>query len=378
MFYIFISLATMFFTVLGIERVQYYMKMLENLKIIYSGSKEKIIVTDSDFHPIWKNSDDVPTNISLLDFKYDNDERPILPIEKEIILSHLSGCAVKILPQYHDDSLDGYILFFYSPIDIETLSCRSDRLFYKNNFLGNIRLELAEVIGALDNLKIKYADNNDFAAFDHKARYHILRTFSSSVNMNEITKYFSGNIPTEYVNFSKRIEETLAWVRPMFESNMCKIKEQIQHGVFLDINYNRVETALLNLLVNGYMYNDSPRKIITVTLSQNEDNVILKVFDNGTNADIENIEKYRDLYTQFSQFSRNESMGIALTDEMVKYFGGEMHLSNTEKGGLCVTLKFKSNPDYVPKVFKLRRLPPIISQFDSQNCILSKGFDPIK
>ncbi len=353
------------------------MELLQCLKQLYSDSDCHIAAVDSRFRMLWRNNEQIPGNLFLSDFTIGG-KKLRLPIEKEVIAAFSSGAASRITPLYENGILRLYKIEFFAPNEIHRLLCRSEILSYKNNFLGNIRLELSEIINLMDAAKEAFPDDDNISALDCQTRYHVLRTIASTVNMNEISKYYAGGISTEYLCLSQRLEETAEWVRPMLESNMCILKASIAGSVYIDINYARFEAALLNLIINGYMYNDSKRKEITLELTADDNNACVSVSDNGTCANTSEIKKYLDFNAGFKEFSQHESLGLAVVKTMTDTFGGTVEIENSPSGGLTVKLLLPRNPDSVPKVFRLRRFPPIISQYDPQYCILSKGLDPIK
>lgn len=351
------------------------MKMLENIKIIYANTNSNLIVVNPDFLVLWTSNENLPMNILLSDFENDL----ALPILNETVLKHRSGSAVKITPIFDQDKIDGYLLDLYDIKDIEILSCRSDRILFQNNFLGNIRLELSEIISTLDQMKLTYENNEDFQMIDHKARYHILRTFSTTVNTNAISDFFSDEISTQHINLSEVIENTLEWVIPKFENNMCKIVTNIQPLLYMDINYKYFEIALLNLISNAYMYSNSEQKVIKISLRANDENshIVFNISDNGTNADTEKIKGFISSHPSFPNYTNHEGLGLIIVNLMSKNSNGQLEIKASETGGLSLTIDFENKSNGIPKIFKLRRFAPMISQFDIQNCILAKAIDPI-
>lgn len=353
------------------------MSFLECLKQLYSDSDCYIAAVDNEFRMLWKNHEQIPDNLLLSDFTI-GDKKPELPIEKEIICFHCSESSSRITPLYEEGVVKLYKIEFFKPDEIHRLFCRSQLLNYKNNFLGNIRLELAEILNIMEKAKENFPDDCNISAIDSQTRYHVLRTIASTVNMNEISKYYSGGMSTEYLSLSQRLEETAEWVRPMLEINSCAFRVTIAEQIYIDINYSRFEAAVLNLIINAYMYNDSANKEITLELTADGDRVCVSVSDNGTSADVGEIEKHLDFNNGFKKFSPHESLGLAVVKAMTDAFDGTVELENSPTGGLKVKLFLPRYPKSVPKVFRLRRLPTIISQYDPQYCIISKGIDPIK
>lgn len=359
------------------ERGRGAMELLECLQQLYSNSENYIAAADSRFKILWKNHSRIPDSIFLSDFTIGG-KKLTLPIEHEETAAYRSGCAVRITPLSNSSVPELYKIEFFTPNEIHRLSCRSELMSYKNNFLGNIRLELSEILNLMDGIKQKLPDSSEIDSLDRKTRYHILRTIAATVNMNEISKYYSGGITTEYLSLSERLRATAEWVKPMLERNMCFLKASIADSVYININYAKFETAVLNLIINAYMYSDSKRKEITLTLTTDSQNACVTVSDNGTSADIDKLRKYLDLKAGFSEFSKNESLGLAVVKTMADTFGGSVSLSRSASGGLSAEITLPRNPETVTKVFRLRRFPPIISQYDPQYCILSKGINPIK
>ena len=91
---------------------------------------------------------------------------------------------------------------FYDAEEIETLSDRSSILKYKRNSLGNIRLAISPIVSQLESLK-ENEQTDDFSGIYDIVNDNLLKMLSSTVNSNEITKYYSGEFSTELLNVSQ-------------------------------------------------------------------------------------------------------------------------------------------------------------------------------
>lgn len=357
------------------------MQNIETLKQVWAECERKVIIADKDMKAVWCNKDDasdfLASNIHLF-----TEPRLCLPLTSPVTAEYKGSfgdsCAVEILPLEKGEQ--GYVLQFYSCDDIERLSDRSAHLKYKSNFIGNIRSELSQVIFMLDANRQKYVEQGDldYLKFDKEARYRILRTFSATVNMNELAKYYNGFFKLDLVNISDVLRELAEEVTDIFEAHACKFTYKIQPRICLITNADRLRAAVSNLLINAYMYNEAEQRTCRLDVKTDCDGVIISVEDNGGKVTAEELESYKKPFSSFRGFSEQESLGIAVASRYCETIGGELKAKRCDSISTTMTMKIPFNTDRTPNDFKIGRIPPITSRYDLQYCILAKGVDPNK
>ena len=360
------------------------MELFDSVKNIYRNSSEKIILADENLNFVWKNQDFLPDKIDNDKIRLFYDRKFTIPSENtetgEYIGDFSDSWAVKIEPLKDGKKIKGYMLHFYSCSDIEKLSDRSGHLKFKSNFLGNIRLELAAIVSMLDSQKQRFeeAGDLDYLRFDREARYRVLKTFSATVNMNELSKYYNGFFETRYQNISNILDAVGAEACDIFEENGCMFRFDVQPGVYATTNGDRLKAVVYNLLINSYMYNDKAEKMCELALRTEGENIIISVKDNGNGIDSETISRALIPFGNFKGFGERESLGLSLAKCYAEYFCGSVEIDSQLGQYTNVSLIIPKESDDIPHDFRINYIPPITGPYDMQYCILAKGLNPMK
>lgn len=361
-----------------------YMKLFDAVISIYRDSSEKIILADKELNFVWKNQDCLPNHICKDKIRLFYGKTFTLPAENtetgEYLGNFGDSWAVKIEPLKENDEIKGYMLHFYSCSDIELLSDRSGYLKFKSNFLGNIRLELATIVNMLDQQKPKFESigDLDYLRFDRETRYRILKTFSATVNMNELSKYYNGFFEIRYQNISNILENISEEVCELFDDNGCMFRFDIQPAVYMSTNSERLKAVIYNLLINSFMYNDKEEKLCELSLKTDSENMIISVKDNGNGIDSETISRALIPFGNFKSFGERESLGLSLAKCYTVYFNGRLEIDSKEGQYTHINLVLPMESDKFPHDFRINHIPPLTGPYDMQYCILAKGLNPMK
>lgn len=347
------------------------MKMLESVKLLYEKSDEMIVVTDDNLAVIWKSNISLPDFIALSDFKPEFGKTPTMPVKSSKILHYISGNSVKIKPLYDSNKLEGYMMTFYDAEEIETLSDRSSILKYKRNSLGNIRLAISPIVSQLESLKGN-EEIDDFSGIYDIINNNLLKMLSSTVNSNEITKYYSGEFSTELLNVSQCLEETAQLCRSGFESAGCEFKTEIEPSIYMNMNYDRLSLAVINLLINGYMYCSEESKKLALRAYKKDGYIYIEISDNGKSADLEIMNMALKPFRTLAKFKSGEGLGLATVNKFTEHFNGKLGFIKN-KNSLTVQIIFSDEITEAPQSFRLKRLPPIVGEYEPAYCILAKG-----
>ncbi len=360
------------------------MDLTSSVKEIYARSDENIILTDAELNVIWKNHGGLPDIIdvsALCDHPADVFR---LPIEKTATFEYkgrfADSAAMRFEPLRSGGMITNYLIHYYSCTDIEQLSDKSGYIRFKSNFLGNIRMELSQMIAMLDSQKDVFSlkSGTEYEQFDHEARLRILKAFSATVNMNELAKYFSGNFTTEYQSLSDICGEVCDEEGNLLEEDGCIFRYSIDPCIYFETNKGLARNVLANLLVNAYMYNDKQQRQVELVLKAESDRIILSVSDNGNGMTDEVWQAAITPFGTFKQYNGSEALGLALVKCFCDRFGGELSYRSEIGKGTCVTMSFPCDSRGLPKEFHVSRMPPIPNPYGSTYCIMAKGLDPLK
>lgn len=361
------------------------MDCLETLKNIYSSFPKAVMVTDSRLVPLWDNGKGVPAAFDGSKLRSWGDCELSLPLDAPATVRYHTDFgrspAADIIPIEEAGDICGYILQFYSCSDVEELSDLSDHIRFKNNFLGNIRNELASVVYSIEDERQELVQRGDLErlAANKKIRYSILKVFSSTANLNEISKYYNGQYSTQLVDVSKIIQSIAQDLDDAFEENDCRFICKLTDGpIYMKTNSDRLRAAVCNLLVNAYMYCNAEKKECTLCVEKTPDSVVISVSDNGTNADIKALEEYKVPFGAFKNFGPGESLGIAVAACYCNSMGAHLEFSSPLGKQTTARMIFPASCLCEPDSLRAVTPVPPCGAYDLQNCIMAKGFDPLK
>ena len=340
------------------------MKFLDSIKALYNRSEEKIIVVDENLRILWKSDENLPDFLMTEEFsKLRN-----CGSRESVVIRYTDDYTIKAMPCFDEDKLQGYLLTFFDPEEIETLFDRSVHLKYKKNSVGNQKIALMPIVNALDNYKMmgKVLEPD----FCEDAKVQVLKLLSATVNQQELTKYYQGDMFTELLNITQALEETAELFKSRF-SDKCIFEHHIQHGIFLNMNYDCLQNAVLNLLVNGYMYNNKEKKRLSLRGFTRGNELFIEVWDNGDDADPEVLERAMVPFRGLEKYAQKEALGLAVSSKFSEYFGGRLTF---EKGnGLTMKMILDYRIKEMPTSFRLRRRPMVTGEFQPASCLMAKA-----
>ncbi len=104
---------------------------------------------------------------------------------------------------------------------------------------------------------------------------------------------------------------------------------------------NRIEQIIANLLDNSVSFSKNG-SIVTVDLDDNKNDIILKVSDQGEGFKESDINKVFDRFysNRPENFGEHSGLGLNIVKNLVQIHKGEIHASNSPKGGAMIEIKF--------------------------------------
>lgn len=355
------------------------MDIFETLISVYSGSDEKILLTDTDLNTVWKSFPELPDRIDISRIRLYYKRDAVLPFTKSETCEYKGGfggsSALKIQPLRENDEIVGYLFHLYTCEDIELISDRSGHLKYKANFLGNIRVEMAQLINLLDCRLADTSENENSLDFDRQARNAVMKTFSATVNYNELSRYYSGFFDVSFINISTIVQEVCEQISEHMKKENVSFETDIEPMIYLDMNAQRLKLALSNLIVNSVKYNSKDDKRCKVSLHRVDKTIEITVEDNGDGIDSETAERAKKPFGCFKEYDRREFLGIAVANKCCEFFGGKLDISSEKGEFTCAKMIFSESDKKVPDVFRSNPFPIPPNPYDDINSIFSKAFD---
>lgn len=105
----------------------------------------------------------------------------------------------------------------------------------------------------------------------------------------------------------------------------------------------RLRQVFLNILDNAAKYGREGKKI-KASVDADNSYVTIRIRDWGPGVPKDELENVKMKFYKGSSKERGSGIGLAVCDEIVKYHGGTLQLSNAEDGGLIVTIRLSIEP----------------------------------
>ncbi len=148
----------------------------------------------------------------------------------------------------------------------------------------------------------------------------------------------------ERVNFENVIEDAKLALRDKIAETHARIRTRIEEA---EISFSRknIRSIVYNLLSNAIKYkrpDSSP--VINITTQRHEDNILLKVSDNGLGIPVGKRTSIFDRYTRLHDTVEGTGVGLFIVKGMVENMGGSIWVESNEGEGTTFVVSFKANP----------------------------------
>ena len=354
------------------------MKIIDALKTLYEHSSEKIIFTDNDLKAQWRSNDELPEFIMPYNIKLTKNTTVKMPVTKTTVCRYDDGnkrYTLTISPVSEDGKPAGYLIHCLTEHEVDRLAMRSTLKDRLRNDLESVRFKAGSIISLLNKQnKIMLNDEQqEYSKFDSKAREKILGIMAATANYEELSRYLGDDISCESKFISVALDDLAKRVRPRAEKAGYVFECNINAMVHMDMNVERFEAAVSNLITNAYMYNSGEEKKCLVELYTEDKDVILSVTDNGDGIPEDKLQLLQDPLEYFSNDDLNESLGLTVAMMYCETFGGKLSIESKLGEYTKVTMRFFDPGNEIPREFR-QYVRPLSFALDNTGCILGKCF----
>lgn len=194
-------------------------------------------------------------------------------------------------------------------------------------------------------LCLKYDDNPEIIEFmdniiNNCQRIAMLVGNIMGINLVTVSK-------KEYLNTKQFFDAFCNNVKPYCDNEKVELKCEFKiEKEYVHIPVDTTERILLNLITNAIKYNDKKVKKIRIKMTNDVNNVIFSVKDNGMGIAEQNIEKITEqFYRVDNNISKGNGLGLALIKEYLNSMGGNMTIKSQLKKGTEFIVSIPSTPE---------------------------------
>lgn len=210
-----------------------------------------------------------------------------------------------------------------------------------NSLSHELRTPIATIIGATDNLK---TDGQKLSQTDRKELIESISVSAIRLNDNvenllNMSRLESGVIKPvlEWCDVNDLVHQTKHKLKDYSANHQINIIPEIALPLF-KIDFGLIQQSVYNLLYNALIYTPA-RTIIEVRISQNNDNLIIIVSDNGPGFPEQEIEKvFEKFYRLKSTLTGGTGLGLSIVKGFIEAHNGTVSLENNRPSGAKFTL----------------------------------------
>jgi len=210
----------------------------------------------------------------------------------------------------------------------------------KSDFLATIshelRTPLTAIRGGADYLSrtIKGVKNRSYLAIIDKNLTRLIRLVSELFDFIRIEAH-KVEWSFERENLSSLVRDVIEITSPLAMEKNISIKYEYPGDIYADMEIERIEQVLVNLIENGMKFSDQGTEML-ISVEDDKDTVLVSVKDQGMGISKEHLEiifeKFRTLpSSEGSDKTERTGLGLAISKGIIEAHGGKIW-SESEEG----------------------------------------------
>ncbi len=245
--------------------------------------------------------------------------------------------------------------------------------------------EIGDMVDVINEMSIKISQSERAQSEFVSSVSHELRTPLTAItgwgetilyneNLDDETRKGVEIIQKEARRLTKMVEELLEFTRMQdgrftLNAEMIDVAAELEDSIFtyrellkqddMTIVYEpsdeelplingdpeRLRQVFYNIFDNAVKYARDGRRI-DVGSNTDGDNVFITIRDYGPGIPEDELERVKLKFYKGSSKERGSGIGLAVCDEIIKYHGGDLTLSNAAGGGTLVTIRIPLEPKF--------------------------------
>ncbi len=304
------------------------------LVAIAENSGRETFITDENFNILWTNSETTLTANLLRSNARGISDLP----DKENVISCTDG-ILKILPIIKDSQKLGYFIEKYESAGLLSMLSGTDFFEDFSEQYNALRREMAD---SVKDLCFRYGDRNNYE--------RLKQYLANSANMAAMLKVMSFKKDPGQIDLYRSASFCCDVFKVMLEGKKnVKFSFDLRPGLYAKVHRAAYEYALMNLLLNAYMYSYAPgnnKREMTLTAYNENDLNYTIVTDSGKSVRAKQLEKYKNpAFSARKEKDKGEGLGIAFVAAFAEKYHGSFNYEEAKDGGIkaVLTLPYDKN-----------------------------------
>jgi len=159
----------------------------------------------------------------------------------------------------------------------------------------------------------------------------------------EFTKMQDGRFTLsieEHIDIAAELEDAIFMFRELLHQDEPGFDyiNDMEEAVYIPGDPNRLKQVFFNIFDNALKYGRAGKQI-EVYIGVIDDSIVIKIRDFGPGVPEDEIDNLKmKFYKGSNSKERGHGIGLAVCEEIVKYHGGSLELSNVKSGGFLVKI----------------------------------------
>lgn len=193
-----------------------------------------------------------------------------------------------------------------------------------------------------------YLDMFDTSNLEHSRKYipiikgEIERILILLKDFLSITKI---KVEPDIIDIKMLLEDVIESFLPLIDNRKIEITTDFDdEELYILADYNRLSQVFINLIKNSIeAMEDVNNGKIGISITENKNNIIIRVSDNGSGISLENIKRMNEPF--FTTKSNGTGLGVYLSTEIIKAHNGTIRYES-DQNGTVVTVTLPNKKGY--------------------------------
>ncbi len=194
-----------------------------------------------------------------------------------------------------------------------------------NNIMADVEL------GSLDDKTLK------------ETSHHILEQAAYLSNtINDFRNFFLLEKKKEELSMQEILEETQTLLASSLQNNEIALEIENESSSTIFINKGELIQVLINLINNAkdaMLQHTHDRKKITIKISENENEITMRICDNGGGIDVLNMEKIFDPYFTTKESLNGSGLGLYMSKMIITQHLNATITAENQEDGACFSIR---------------------------------------
>lgn len=194
-----------------------------------------------------------------------------------------------------------------------------------NSIISSSELISEQIFGPLNEKQLEYINDIRISGL------HLLGMINDILDMAKLEAKSMQLNPTEF-DITQTAEDVYNIIKPLALRKQISIQKEYDQDIIIYADRQKIQQILFNLTSNAIKYTPD-NGAITITITKIENNIKIKVKDNGIGIDKAFHEKIFDKFVQLGNQKHSNGLGLTITKELVKLHNGEITLNSIPQQG---------------------------------------------